>query len=57
LKEEIDNLGAIELAAMYDKYYLSMRKQVEFFWTTQPDPAGTRLSHHQILARFGVLRD
>ena len=30
-KEEIDNLRAIELEAMYDKYYLSVRKKVEFF--------------------------
>jgi hypothetical protein len=30
-KEEIDNLGAIELEAMYDKYDLSTRKKVEFF--------------------------
>lgn len=29
--EEIDNLKAIELEAMYDKYDLSTRKQVEFF--------------------------
>jgi hypothetical protein len=31
LKEEIDNLKAVELEAMYDKFYLSTRKQVEFF--------------------------
>jgi hypothetical protein len=31
LKEEIDNLKAVELAAMYDKCYLSTREQVEFF--------------------------
>jgi len=31
-KEEINNLRAIELEAMYDKYYLSLRKRVEFFW-------------------------
>lgn len=31
MKEEIDNLEAIELEAMYDKYRLSTRKQVEFF--------------------------
>ncbi|MFZ0925886.1 MAG: helix-turn-helix domain-containing protein [Halobacteriota archaeon] len=30
-KEEIDNLRAIELEAMYDKYDLSTRKKVEFF--------------------------
>ncbi len=30
-KEEIDNLRAIELEATYDKYYLSVRKKVEFF--------------------------
>jgi hypothetical protein len=30
-KEEIDNVRAIELEAMYDKYYLSTRKKVEFF--------------------------
>ena len=30
-KEEIDNLRAIELEAMYDKYCLSVRKKVEFF--------------------------
>jgi transcriptional regulator with XRE-family HTH domain len=30
-KEEIDNVRAIELEAMYDKYYLSARKKVEFF--------------------------
>lgn len=30
-KEEIDNLQAVELEAMYDKYYLSVRKKVEFF--------------------------
>ena len=32
--EEIDNLRAIELEAMYDKYDLSTRKKVEFFWAT-----------------------
>jgi transcriptional regulator with XRE-family HTH domain len=31
LKEEIDNLKAVELEALYDKFYLSTRKQVEFF--------------------------
>jgi len=31
LKEEIDNLKAVELEALYDKIYLSTRKQVEFF--------------------------
>jgi hypothetical protein len=31
LKEEINNLEVIELEAMYDKYRLSTRKQVEFF--------------------------
>lgn len=31
LKEQIDNLRAIELEAMYDKYHLSTRKKVEFF--------------------------
>ena len=30
-KEEIDNVRAIELEAMYGKYYLSTRKKVEFF--------------------------
>jgi transcriptional regulator with XRE-family HTH domain len=30
-KEEIENVRAIELEAMYDKYYLSARKKVEFF--------------------------
>jgi transcriptional regulator with XRE-family HTH domain len=30
-KEEIDNLRAVELEAMYDKYDLSTRKKVEFF--------------------------
>ena len=30
-KEEIDNLRAMELEAMYDKYDLSTRKKVEFF--------------------------
>lgn len=30
-KEEIENVRAIELEAMYDKYYLSTRKKVEFF--------------------------
>jgi len=30
-REEIDNLQAVELEAMYDKYYLSVRKKVEFF--------------------------
>jgi hypothetical protein len=31
LKEQIDNLRAMELEAMYDKYHLSTRKKVEFF--------------------------
>jgi transcriptional regulator with XRE-family HTH domain len=31
LKEQIDNLRAMELEALYDKYYLSVRKKVEFF--------------------------
>jgi transcriptional regulator with XRE-family HTH domain len=31
LKEQIDNLRALELEALYDKYYLSVRKKVEFF--------------------------
>ncbi len=31
LKEQIDNLKAVELEPMYDKFYLSTRKQVEFF--------------------------
>jgi len=31
LKEQIDNLRAMELEALYDKYYLSTRKKVEFF--------------------------
>ena len=31
MKEEIDNLKAVELEALYDKFYLSTRKQVEFF--------------------------
>ena len=30
-REEIDNLRAVELEALYDKYYLSVRKKVEFF--------------------------
>ncbi|MGZ4947057.1 MAG: hypothetical protein ACXV5N_11825 [Halobacteriota archaeon] len=30
-REEIDNAQAIEFEAMYDKYYLSVRKKVEFF--------------------------
>ena len=30
-RQEIDNLKAVELEAMYDKYYLSVRKKVEFF--------------------------
>ena len=30
-KEEIDNLRAMELEALYDKYDLSTRKKVEFF--------------------------
>jgi len=30
-KEQIDNLRAIELEALYDKYFLSVRKKVEFF--------------------------
>jgi transcriptional regulator with XRE-family HTH domain len=30
-REEIDNLRALELEATYDKYYLSVRKKVEFF--------------------------
>jgi transcriptional regulator with XRE-family HTH domain len=30
-KEEIDNLRAVELEALYDKYDLSTRKKVEFF--------------------------
>jgi transcriptional regulator with XRE-family HTH domain len=29
--EEIDNLRAVELEAMYDQYCLSVRKKVEFF--------------------------
>jgi len=31
VKEEIEDVRAIELEAMYDKYYLSTRKKVEFF--------------------------
>ncbi|MGA3359940.1 MAG: hypothetical protein ABSC87_07015 [Halobacteriota archaeon] len=31
LKEEIDNLQAVELGALYDELYLSTRKQVKFF--------------------------
>jgi transcriptional regulator with XRE-family HTH domain len=31
LQEEIDNLRSVELEALYDKYYLSARKKVEFF--------------------------
>jgi hypothetical protein len=31
LKEQIDNLRAVELEALYDKFYLSTRRQVEFF--------------------------
>jgi len=34
LKEEIDNLRAVELEALYDKFYLSTRRQVEFFGDT-----------------------
>ena len=30
-KESIYNLHAVELEALYDKYYLSVRKKVEFF--------------------------
>lgn len=30
-REEIDNLRAVELEALYDKYYLLVRKKVEFF--------------------------
>jgi transcriptional regulator with XRE-family HTH domain len=30
-REEIDNLQAAELEALYDKYYLSIHKKVEFF--------------------------
>jgi len=30
-KEQIDNLRAMELEALYDKYLLSVRKKVEFF--------------------------
>jgi transcriptional regulator with XRE-family HTH domain len=30
-REEIDNVRAMELEAMYDKYFLSVRKKVEFF--------------------------
>jgi len=30
-REEIDNQRAVELEALYDKYYLSVRKKVEFF--------------------------
>ncbi len=30
-KEQIDNLRAMELEALYDKYFLSVRKKVEFF--------------------------
>ena len=38
LKEEIDNLEAMELEAMYDKYCLSTRKQSRIFRrNTQPD--------------------
>ena len=29
--EQIDNLLAMELEALYDKYFLSVRKKVEFF--------------------------
>jgi transcriptional regulator with XRE-family HTH domain len=31
LQEEIDNLRSVELEALYDKYYLSARRKVEFF--------------------------
>ena len=31
LKKQVDNLRAIALEAMYDKYYRSIRKKVEFF--------------------------
>jgi len=30
LKEGIDNLRSVEFEALYDKYYLSTRKKVEF---------------------------
>jgi len=30
-EEEIDNLRAVELEALYDKYHLSARKKVEYF--------------------------
>ena len=33
-KEEVDNLRAMELEALYDQYYLSTRKKVEFFGDT-----------------------
>ena len=31
LKEQIDNVRAMIIEALYDKYYLSVRKKVEFF--------------------------
>lgn len=31
LREEIDNLRAVEFEEMHDKFYLSSRKRVEFF--------------------------
>ena len=31
LKEQVDNLRAMALEAMYDKYYRPIRKKVEFF--------------------------
>jgi transcriptional regulator with XRE-family HTH domain len=31
LKEQVDNVRAMELEALYDRYYLSVRKKVEFF--------------------------
>jgi len=31
LKEQVDNVRAMELEASYDRYYLSVRKKVEFF--------------------------
>jgi chromosome segregation and condensation protein ScpB len=42
-KEEIANLRSVELEAPYDKYDLSTRKKVAFFWRrSQSDSARTR---------------
>jgi len=31
LKEQVDNVRAMELEVLYDRYYLLVRKKVEFF--------------------------